>query len=133
MAEADQTLVKQLGIAAGEVVSFLYPPQGYLDLLGDGLDEVTVMDVVDSETSELDVIQVFFTELKVLKDELSTLMAVLSEEGALWVSWPKEGSPIETDITEGDVRDFGSELNLVAENKVDIDTSWQALKFVYRH
>jgi len=50
----------------------------------------------------------------------------------LWVSWPKRTSGVQTDLTEGIVRDYGLGAGLVDVKVCAIDDTWSGLKFVRR-
>ena len=50
----------------------------------------------------------------------------------LWVAWPKKASGVDTDLTEGVVRQFGLDSGLVDVKVCAIDDTWSGLKFVRR-
>ena len=56
----------------------------------------------------------------------------LTVAGRLWVCWPKRASGLQTDLAEGDVRDFGLSRGLVDVKVCAIDATWSGLAFVRR-
>jgi hypothetical protein len=57
---------------------------------------------------------------------------VLSQNGMLWVSWPKRTSTLGTDLNENVIRDAGLALGLVDVKVCAVDETWSGLKFVIR-
>ena len=49
-----------------------------------------------------------------------------------WVSWPKASARMETDLSDGVVREVGLKNGLVDVKVCAIDDSWSGLKFVRR-
>jgi hypothetical protein len=58
--------------------------------------------------------------------------AALSDQGMLWVSWPKRTSSLAQDLNENGVREIGLLTGLVDVKVAAIDEDWSALKFVRR-
>jgi hypothetical protein len=74
----------------------------------------------------------FVSSRKVLAADFPKLAAALTDEGMLWISWPKRTSQVDTDLTENVVRDLGLPLGLVDVKVCAIDEVWSGLKFVRR-
>ena len=56
----------------------------------------------------------------------------MSDDGTLWVSWPKQSSGVETDLNENVVREIGLGHGLVDVKVCAVDEVWSGLKFVRR-
>lgn len=50
----------------------------------------------------------------------------------LWVSWPKGGTSISTDLKRDPIREHLLEIGLVDIKVAAIDDTWSGLKFTYR-
>ncbi len=60
------------------------------------------------------------------------LPSIIEYNGALWVSWPKKLSRMNTDLNENIIREIGLENGLVDVKVISINNVWSGLKFVYR-
>ena len=75
----------------------------------------------------------FFTERRAaFQKSLPTLLAALTPDGALWISWPKKSSGVVTDVTEDVVRAIALPTGLVDVKVAAIDDVWSGLKLVRR-
>ena len=97
---------------------------GLLGPLPDG-SRVTVRGV-------LDFAMLFVKSQSDLRKRFARLRDRLESNGMLWVAWPKKTSGVETDLTEGIVREFGLESGLVDVKVCAVDDTWSGLKFVRR-
>jgi hypothetical protein len=122
-------LVQKLGIREGYEVAFLNQPSDYPDTLGTLPKDVAVFTKLKRE---LDFIQIFAKEKVILEKKLPGLKASLKLSGMLWVSWPKASSGVNTNLTEGHVREIGLKSGLVDVKICAIDETWSGLKFVRR-
>ncbi|MEP1093613.1 MAG: DUF3052 domain-containing protein [Cyclobacteriaceae bacterium] len=123
-------LWKKLGIKEGYNCFLFQSPENYFDLLEALPAESEFSD--DSSTSPFDFEHVFVTELSVLKKNWKVWKNGLKKDGTLWVSWPKGGSKILTDLNGNIVREFGLEGGLVDVKVCAVDEDWSGLKFMYR-
>jgi hypothetical protein len=122
-------LAQKLGIRRGDVLSLLNAPDGYDDLLGGLPDGVTVVRELKGEP---DFIQLFATRRADLEREFPRLEGSLRPGGMMWVSWPKATSGLDTDLSDGVVREVGLKNGMVDVKVCAVDGSWSALKFVRR-
>jgi hypothetical protein len=67
-----------------------------------------------------------------LETAFPRLAKALADDGALWISWPKKASGVETDVTEDVLREVGLPLGLVDVKVCAVDHVWSGLKFVRR-
>src|SRR5271169_6147040 len=122
-------LPEKLGIKPGEALAFLNAPIYYDRLLGKLPDGVIV---ARGLRGELDLIQLFATERAKLERELPRSKEGLKQGGMIWVSWPKASSGLQTDLSDGVVREVGLKNGMVDVKVCALDDSWSALKFVRR-
>jgi hypothetical protein len=67
-----------------------------------------------------------------LETTFPRLAKALADDGTLWISWPKQASGVETDLTEDVLREVGLPLGLVDVKVCAVDEIWSGLKFVRR-
>jgi hypothetical protein len=122
-------LAKKLGIKSGFNIRLINAPEHYLSLFTDLPTDICF---IDQPGSKLNLIH-FFTKSY---DELSEMLPVLKEQitqnGIIWISWPKKASKIVTDITEDRIRNLALETELVDVKVCAVDETWSGLKLVIR-
>ena len=79
-----------------------------------------------------DVIVLFATTQAEVRRRHRRLAAKLVPSGRLWISWPKRGSGITTDITENSLRAIILPGGMVDNKVAAIDERWSGLQFVTR-
>ena len=117
----------KLGIKPGARLQLVSQPEDFSGLLGplpDG-SRLAVRGV-------LDFAMLFVKSQSDLRKRFARLRDRLESNGMLWVAWPKKTSGVETDLTEGIVREFGLESGLVDVKVCAVDDTWSGLKFVRR-
>jgi hypothetical protein len=122
-------LIKKLGLKEGMVFSVLNCPVSYASLLG-GLPAGTQQ--ARTLRANTQFIHYFATSRAELRRALPRLRRALSQNGLLWISWPKRTSGVATDVTEDEVRALGLASGLVDVKVCAVDEVWSGLKFVYR-
>ena len=122
-------LARKLGISEGSRVMVKRGPPGYLGLLKP-IPEGTVFQ--KSVSRQSDIVHVFATRRSSLRTELGKLRKGIRDDAALWVSWPKKASGMETDITEDTIRELALPLGFVDVKVCAIDETWSGLKLVIR-
>ena len=123
-------LVKKLGFKEGFRVGFVNPPRGFQKELALLPSDVSIS--VGTMTKPLDLIILFADSQKALKKEFSVLAQKLSENGMLWVAWPKKSSGVRSGLSDNNVRDIGLDAGLVDVKVCAVNDVWSGLKFVYR-
>jgi hypothetical protein len=78
----------------------------------------------------LDFAMIFVKTRADLERSLARLSPRLAAAGMLWVSWPKKGSGVLTDLSEGLVRQIGLRAGLVDIKVCAVNEVWSGLKFV---
>lgn len=122
-------LVRKLGIKAHARLGLISAPEGFLVLLGELPEDVSVR---SRARGPLDVIVAFFLDRSELVQRLPALKAALDQAGGLWIAWPKRASGVATDVTEHVVRELGLAAGLVDNKICAIDETWSGLRLVYR-
>jgi hypothetical protein len=121
-------LAKKLGIREDHVVLPVNEPDGFRALLTDLPAGVTF----DPTAKRADIILLFAATAKQVTAKLPGLAKRLSPGGGLWVAWPKKSGGLATDVDFDIVQKTGLATGLV-DNKIgSIDSTWTALRFVYR-
>ncbi|MDX1470673.1 MAG: DUF3052 domain-containing protein [Flavobacteriaceae bacterium] len=120
-------LAKKLGIKEGFTIKLVTPPSDYFKLLGDFPESIQV---VSESESKKNLIHYFVKSKKELEDEILQLKDELYQNGALWISWPKMTSKVETDLNGNMVRKIGLDSGLVDIKVCAINGVWSGLKFV---
>jgi hypothetical protein len=121
-------LPKKLGIKPGMRAASLHAPKHYTKLLG-ALDGVRLGSRLGPE---LDFLHAFFRSASDLESAFPKLEASLAKNGTLWISWPKQSSPIAGDLDGNGVRTIGLAHGLVDVKVCAVDDDWSGLKFVRR-
>ena len=122
-------LATKLGIKEGHRVAFVSAPDGFLELLGELPEGVTVK---SRASRPLDVI-VFFTKRRAdLMRRIPVLRRAMEPAAGLWIAWPKRASGVETDMTEDVARELGLANRLVDNKVAAIDETWSGLRLVIR-
>jgi hypothetical protein len=120
-------LVTKLGLKAGARMQLISAPADFGDTLG-----AIPQGVMQSTRGTLDFAILFVRSASELEKKFPRLRDRLESNGALWVSWPKKASGVQTDLSEGIVRTIGLEAGLVDVKVCAVDETWSGLKFVRR-
>jgi hypothetical protein len=67
-----------------------------------------------------------------LQRKMSILRDKISDNGTVWVSWPKKSSGMSTDVTEDVVREIALPLGFVDIKVCAVDEIWSGLKLMIR-
>jgi hypothetical protein len=121
--------VQKLGIKVGHKIAILHAPPDYAATLGELPFGVTVGRKLKEN---LDFVQIFVEKKQDLEELVKESKKCLKPGGAIWISWPKRSSEVQTDVSESDVRRIGLESGLVDVKISAIDNTWSGLKFVRR-
>jgi hypothetical protein len=122
-------LVKKLGIKLGMRLYIKNPPIAYPDLVA-GLP-VGIFWLQDL-TPGLDFIHAFYTHPGDLALDFPLFQQSLAPTGMVWISWPKRGSGMASELNENIIRDMGLACGLVDVKVCAVDETWSGLKFVIR-
>lgn len=104
-------------------------PEHYFQLM----DELPLLHYLDDPCRECaDFIHLFCTSLEELENHFQPLKESMKKSAMFWISWPKGGSSVPTDLNGNIVRRFGLLRGLVDVKVCAVDADWSALKFMYR-
>jgi hypothetical protein len=122
-------LAKKLGIKSGFNIRLINAPEHYLSLFTDLPTDICF---VDQPGSNLNLIHFFTKSYNELSEMLPVLKEQITQNGIIWISWPKKASKIVTDVTEGKIRNLALETGLVDVKVCAVDETWSGLKLVIR-
>ena len=123
-------LAKKLGFKEGFRVGLVNPPAGFQKELEPLPGEVEI--IVGHLPKQLDLIILFTDSQRALKREFKNLARKLTQNGMLWIAWPKKASGVATDLSDNNVRQIGLKAGLVDVKVCAVNEIWSGLKFVYR-
>jgi hypothetical protein len=124
-----RSLSEKLGIRPGTRIIALGAPPDYRSWLGPLPPETSISSRLPQSA---EFIHRFARSRRELGANLPRMARALADDGALWISWPKKSSGVESDLNENVIRDQGLELGLVDVKVCAIDEVWSGLKFVRR-
>ena len=122
-------LPQKLGIKPGLMVVTINPPANYRRLLGQIPDSVTFSERLKSGSS---FVHLFTSRRSEMQKKMSILRDKISDNGAIWVSWPKKSSGISTDVTEDVIREIALPFGFVDIKVCAVDETWSGLKLMIR-
>ena len=122
-------LPQKLGIKPGLTVVTINAPANYRRLLGQIPDSVTFSERLKSGSS---FVHLFTSRRSEMQKKMSILRDKISDNGAIWVSWPKKSSGISTDVTEDVIREIALPLGFVDIKVCAVDDIWSGLKLMIR-
>ncbi len=119
-------LAKKLRIKTGQRLLILNAPQGYVE----GLSPLLEGAQIDQKAKgDYEFVHVFVAN----SDELDELMRVALDavlfDGLLWVSYPKGGSGVETDLNRDILWEGLSSKGIRPVTQISIDKVWSAMRF----
>lgn len=124
-------LAKKLGIREGHAIAALWAPDHFAGLLEPLPPGVRLRSDLRA-AGPYDVLVAFVTSEGELGDRFARARAALHHDGGLWIAWPKQSSPLATDLRESHVRAHGLAQGLVDNKVCAIDEHWSGLRFVVR-
>jgi hypothetical protein len=122
-------LATKLGLAAGRTLLTLGAPSNYADLIGPAIGELKR---AKSAGANVDIVHMFTASRSRLSTALLDCRRQLRPDAAVWVSWPKKASGVQTDITEDTIREIALPLGFVDIKVCAVDATWSGLKLMLR-
>jgi hypothetical protein len=122
-------LAKKLGIRAHTRLVVRAAPDNYRALLAPLPEGVQSARRIDART---DLIHLFATRATALRQGLAAARQNMRMNAVIWVSWPKQASGVDTDLSENGVRALALPLGLVDVKVCAVDETWSGLKLVLR-
>ena len=124
-----RAVAQKLGIKSWMRVKTRNAPGRYQQLLGPIPSDVQISTRL---RRPVDLVHIFSIARAHLVAELRHAIDEIEQGGAIWVSWPKKASGVQTDITEDVIREVALPLGLVDVKVCAIDETWSGLKLVIR-
>ena len=125
MPRSSKPLAKKLALKPGQGFLLLDAPPGYRDALGPLPPGVTV---TTKAGGKADAVQVFATTRKEMKDALAVAKAALNPGGMIWLTYPKGGPKIRSDINRDSIREYTLRVGLQTVALVAVDDDWSAIR-----
>lgn len=122
-------LAEKLGLKGGIRFATIREPESYRALLGRFPDDVVLL---GARATDVDILHLFTMNRRELVRDFPKAKRRIHSGGSLWISWPKQSSPLKSDLTENVVREVGLANGLVDVKVAAIDEDWSGLKFVFR-
>ena len=120
------SLVKKLGIQPGQRVLVVTAPAGYVELLTDRAEGVTVATFGEDP---FDFVHLFVKHSAEYADLSPIAFGAVTYDGLLWISYPKKSSNVETDLTRDVLWRLTADTGLRAVTQVSINSVWSAMRF----
>lgn len=121
-------LPKKLGIKANMTVALVNAPKDFETTLGE-LPEGVKFKKKASGKEEL---ILWFLRMRAELEDRVNEMRELTDNGGIWMIWPKQASGMKTDLTQNLVRETGLAAGLVDYKVCAVDATWSGLKFAVR-
>ena len=122
-------LVKKLGIRGGMCVQVIDAPLPYQRMV----EELPAdLRFVARTTAATQFVHLFARDAQRLERVLTSLREQLPADAVVWVSWPKKGSGVATDVDENTVRRVALPMGWVDVKVCAVDATWSGLKLVVR-
>jgi hypothetical protein len=117
---------KKLRLLAGQKAAVLNSPPGYLASL-EPLPEG--VNLVQDPGSGLDFVHLFVRDREELEAWIDRALESVKYDGLLWVSYPKGGSQMKTDLNRDSLWQLLTPRGIRPVSQVAIDETWSALRF----
>ena len=118
-------LAKKLRIQPGQRILILNPPPGYLD----ELDLPEGVELAQRPEGIFDFVHLFVKNSAELQSLGPTAIEAVKVDGLLWISYPKQSSKVETDLTRDVGWEMMAEAGLRPVTQVSVNDIWSALRF----
>ena len=116
----DRSVVLIKSISEYEIVNYLDEYPGVINRIND-------------YQKDIDFIHLFVDSYNKLLMEINNIIRNIKKDGIIWISWPKKGSKLITDITDNKIRNLVIPLGLVDIKVCSVsDKIWTGLKIVWR-
>ena len=122
---SETSLAKKLRIQPGQRILVLNPPPGYLDELS--LPEG--VELAERPEGTFDFVHLFVKNTAELESLGPTAIEGVKCDGLLWISYPKQSSKVETDLTRDVGWEMMAEAGLRPVTQVSVNDVWSALRF----
>ena len=125
-------LAKKLGMKPGMTVAVVGSLDNYAELVAPVPDQVEISVAGGTPVAPVDILHLFTNSRDELFRVLDEARSVITQDGAIWVSWYKKAAKLPTEITEDTIRDAALPMGLVDVKVCAVDEKWSGLKLVIR-
>jgi hypothetical protein len=122
-------LARKLGVQPGSRPFVRRAPKNHLQLVATLPSGGKVVARIDAST---DIVHIFAPTRAVLAMACAGVLFKLKDDGAIWVSWPKRTSAVNTDVTDSVGRETALPMGSVGINAGAVDEVWSGLNLVLR-
>lgn len=119
-------LAKKLRLDDARRVLVWNAPEGYLSLLGELPDEI---ELLEEPAGSFDFAHLFAADRAELEEYVDRLLDAVEYDAILWVSYPKGGSGIKTDLNRDRLWAVMLDRGVRPVTQVSIDDVWSAMRF----
>lgn len=120
------SLHKKLSIKENKKIIFLNSPEEFdskIFPLPEGCKYIKQL------RGKIDLILAFVSKRKEIERISDKIINILSDEGILWIAYPKKSSGIETDLNRDRCWDIFSAYDHRPVNMISLDDEWSAMRF----
>ncbi|MCG6189562.1 hypothetical protein [Maribellus maritimus] len=121
------TLAKKLGIKNGFKIKIVSAPNNYFSLFADLPTDIK--EINDTEIKK-NFIHLFVRSQLELESSIAQIKKELTQNGMLWISWPKKSAKTGSDLNGNIVRETGIKNGFVDIKVCAVSEIWSGLKFV---
>jgi hypothetical protein len=125
-------LAQKFGIKPGHSVALVNAPDNFAKTLGQLPDGAALEWRMPRASQRPDCMVWFVARRAQLLRRLGVFRTRMAPTSSLWVCWPKKASGVETDMTEGVIRDVALPIGLVDNKVCAVDATWSGLRLVIR-
>ncbi len=122
-------LARKLGIGEGATVVVSGAPKNYAKLVAPLPHGARITPRMPKAPA---FVHVFTSKRAELARHLGVLRNRITQDGTVWISWPKKTSKVPTDITEDTIRAVCLPIGFVDVKVCAVDETWSGLKLVIR-
>ena len=123
---SSKSVAEKLGIAAGDRVLLLDPPESYDETLGPVPEDA---DLAESPDGTFDIVQLFVRDRAAFEDGIQSSMDATNPDGRLWVTYPKRSSDVDSDLSRDVLADLMDHRGWRGARQIAVDETWSAIWF----
>jgi hypothetical protein len=122
----ESTLIKKLKLKTGMRALILNSPAVYIEMLGELPGGVIIDDRIDGI---YDFVHLFVRSQEELDRFEDQAIRAVRDDGLLWISYPKGGSKVKTDLNRDKLWEALSGKVIRPVSMISIDEVWSAMRF----